>query len=363
MHSPKSSLRTRWKPTSTGWRRGFAAVGLAIGLFVLAACNGAAVKSSPTTQATSANPSTTVAPTTTTFAPRRTFAVGRRSVTLVDTSRPTAADPTQNVPAKPSRTLPVLVLYPAVGTPAADGTPIDNLQPAPGRYPLVMFSHGFEANGPLYSFVLQKWVQAGFIVAAPTVPLSSGAKSFADTVALGDYQNQPADVSFVLTSILDGQGGTDFITQHVDPHRIAAAGHSLGAITTLGLVYNSCCIDHRINAAISLSGIELPFPNGSFTNPPATPLLLVHGAADKTVPIAPGSDTIFKVAKPPVYFLRFRAAGHVDVVSSTTYRPFTDQAVIAFLDAELHHGGPALLRHMPTVIAQSGLGTWEQKLH
>ncbi|MBO0866609.1 MAG: hypothetical protein J2P16_16235, partial [Mycobacterium sp.] len=108
--------------------------------------------------------------------------------------------------------------------------------------------------------------------------------------------------------------------------------------------------------------IELPFPNGSFTNPPATPLLLVPGAADTTVPIGPGSDSIFKAARPPVYYLRFTAAGHSDVPMSPIYAPYTAEAAIAFLDAELHHGGPALLRQMPTVIAQSGLGTWEQKL-
>ncbi|MBO0866610.1 MAG: hypothetical protein J2P16_16240 [Mycobacterium sp.] len=334
-------------------------MGLTVGLFALAACNGATAKS---VQASGSNPSTTVAASTsTTSTSHRTFAVGRRSVTLVDTSRPTAADSVQNVPAKPSRTLPVMLLYPALGTASDDGTPVDNLQPAHGRYPIVLFSHGFVANGPIYTNLLQKWARAGFIVAAPTFPLSSHAKSFADVVALGDYRNQPADVSFVLTSILHGLGGTDFITRHVDPHRVAAAGHSLGAITTLGLVYNSCCIDHRIKAAIPLSGIELPFPNGSFTNPPATPLLLVHGAADTTVPIGPGSDSIFKAAKPPVYYLRFTAAGHIQVAFFPPYVNYTTEAVIAFLDAELHRGGPAQLRQMPNVIAQSGLGVWQQK--
>lgn len=291
------------------------------------------------------------------------YPVGRRDVTYVDTSRPTAADPIRNLPEKPSRTLPVMILYPAAGTAPADpaAPPGTNAAPAKGSFPLVVFSHGITASGPIYQGRLQRWARAGFVVAAPTYPLSGpGAKFPGDAVALGDYRNQPADVSFVITQLLaQNANSSDPLHGVIDPSEIAAAGHSLGAITTLGLIENSCCHDSRIKAGISVSGIELPFPNGSFADPPATPLLLVHGDADKTVPVS-GSDKVFDTATPPVYYLRLTGATHIDVMfgANATY---TDQAVIAFLDQELKHEGSALAGLASTFQREHLPGVWKHR--
>ena len=53
----------------------------------------------------------------------------------------------------------------------------------------------------------------------------------------------------------------------VDPSEIGAAGHSNGAITTLGLVANSCCRDTRVKAAVVMAGTteglgQRPLPIG-----------------------------------------------------------------------------------------------------
>src|SRR5947208_1271778 len=94
------------------------------------------------------------------------YAVGLRTETFVDSTRPT-----ENVAA--TRTLKTAIYYPAQGTPT--DTPIANAPPdtknAP--YPLILFSHGLGARGVAYENVLKAWASAGYVVAAPDYPLSN----------------------------------------------------------------------------------------------------------------------------------------------------------------------------------------------
>jgi predicted dienelactone hydrolase len=271
------------------------------------------------------------------------YAVGQRHETFVDPSRPTSAF--GSLPAKPSRTLIVNMLYPAVGTPSPGGAIVPGAAAAKGRFPLVVFSPGYTANGDSYDFLLQRWVGAGYVVAAITFPLSSFPGGDA-----ADYVNQPGDVSFVLTQVLklDDQRSAPYY-HLIDPHEVAAAGHSLGAMTTLGIGYNSCCVDPRFEATVPISGIEAPFPNGSWTAPPPTPLLLIHGGADTTIPVA-GSEIAYNNAVPPKVFVLIPSAGHVQVL----FGPGGDDtttAVLDFLDGVLRHHHLSLLKLAPDVEA------------
>src|SRR6187200_1714115 len=81
------------------------------------------------------------------------YAVGVRTETFVDPSRPTSAN--NDYPGAPTRTLVTTVFYPAEGTP---GGPDQQDAPAVDhkRFPLVVFSHGFGASGPAYTIVLRR---------------------------------------------------------------------------------------------------------------------------------------------------------------------------------------------------------------
>jgi predicted dienelactone hydrolase len=217
-----------------------------------------------------------------------------------------------------------------------------------------MFSPGYTANGDTYDFLLQRWVRAGYVVAAITFPLSSFPGGDA-----ADYVNQPADVSFALTQVLtlDEERSTPYY-HLMDPREIAAAGHSLGALTTFGVAYNSCCVDPRLRAAIPISGIEPPFPNGSFTHPPSTPLLLIHGGQDTTVPVA-GSQLAYGNALPPKVFVLVPAAGHTGVLVGPGGDD-TTTAVLDFLDGVLRHHHRSLVDLKPDVEAGGTATVTEQ---
>jgi predicted dienelactone hydrolase len=279
------------------------------------------------------------------------FAVGRRTVELVDTSRGTDADPGRDRPAEADRTLSVLLLYPADGPVTTPTEVIDEAIPAEGEFPLVVFSHGWTATGPAYEGRIREWARAGYVVAAPTFPLSSGPGG-----QLADYANQPGDVSFVIDQLLD-LPDDDPLAGHLDPDQVGAAGHSLGAITTLGVSLNSCCADARLDAAVELSGVRLPFAGGQYDDLARVPFLAVHGGADRVLQVN-GSDTLFAEAPGPAYYLRLPDAGHSDFLASAG--PLVDEVVVAFLDRYLK-GDDEPLAAVPEAVAASGVATFEEK--
>jgi predicted dienelactone hydrolase len=250
--------------------------------------------------------------------PQRTYLVAATTLTFVDTSRPTMAN--GSYPGAPTRTLPTLVLYPTGAQPSKP-------------FPLVVFSHGFTASGPAYQFLLQKWAAHGYVIAAPTFPLSNGAAPGGPTI--GDYPNQPGDVSFVITSMLKvNRDPHSPLHGLINANRIGVAGHSLGAITTLGVAYNSAVADPRIDAAIPISGIVLPFGNGTTFTGISTPLLLIHGDHDQTVPYG-SSVYSFAHASPPKFFETLQGSPHTPFLGP--WAPAIDNTVLAFLDKYLKH--------------------------
>jgi pimeloyl-ACP methyl ester carboxylesterase len=170
---------------------------------------------------------------------------------------------------------------------------------AAGRYPLIVFGHGFALTPATYSRLLRRWATAGYVVAAPAFPLGNANAPGGPNEA--DIVNQPRDLSFVITRLLIALRGT------IDPARIAVAGHSDGAVAALAAAYDTRYRDRRIAAAIILSGAALPgmaqFPSGG------PPLLAMQGTAD---PINAPSTTsaYFARARRPKFLLWLEGASH-----------------------------------------------------
>jgi dienelactone hydrolase len=282
------------------------------------------------------------------------YAVGKRRIELVDRSRPTAADPNRHRGERSDRTIPVTLLYPAEGDSEANAKPAEDVPVADGGFPLVVFSHGWTVSGDFdaYQSRLEVWAGAGYVVAAPTFPLTSGPGA-----APGDYLNQPGDVSFVIDELLaDATQPADPLYRHLDDDRVGVAGHSLGAITTIGVTYNSCCREARIDAAVEISGVEWPFPDGDYSEWPDVPLLAVHGARDDVLAVT-GSDELIAKALPPTYYLRFDRADHTSLLGGRE-GALMDEAVIAFFDSYLDDD-PDPLTELPDQVRESGLATFD----
>ena len=271
------------------------------------------------------------------------FAVGRRDETFVDTTRPTKAN--REAPALPSRTLRTVVLYPAAGAPAEQEVPGAPPLVDEGPYPLVVFAHGFTANADVYVRAMRQWAAAGYVVAAPTFPLTSaGALGGLDVT---DYVEQPGDVRFVLDSVvaLAGDGGP--LAGVVDEERVAVGGHSLGAVTTVGLAFNDCCEDPRVDAVFPISAATWGFA-GRPDERRDLPVLLIHGSADNTLPYS-GSVDLYRRVTPPKFLVELVDGPHIPFFGGP-WPPLIDQAVVGFLDRYLKDraGGLDRLRNAGT---------------
>jgi len=267
--------------------------------------------------------------------------VGLQMESLVDHSRSTPDN--GNTPGHAGRTLVTTVLYPAVGSSAGRTVPGAPPDRSDGPYPLIVFAHGFGSDVTSYLPLLEKWAAAGFVVAAPLFPLTnSGTPGGPD---LSDYVHQPGDMSFVVTQmLLQASSSSGRLANLIDPSEVGAAGHSLGGVTTLGLVANSCCRDRRIKAAVVMSGDAITFPNGKVDDVGAPPLLLVHGNADPTVPFVSSVD-VFNGAHAPKGLLTIEGGNHGSPVDPSG-RAFGSvvRATIDFFDRYLRDEMPALGR-------------------
>jgi fermentation-respiration switch protein FrsA (DUF1100 family) len=268
------------------------------------------------------------------------YAIGLRSYTFVDSSRPTPANGTYS--GAPSRTLRTLLVYPAKGNPARPA--VNNAPPAEhGKgFPLLIFSHGYGGNSmSRLTELTEPIVREGFVVAAPTFPLTSSSAPGGPTPS--DYINQPGDVRFVITQVLALARHNHRLGKTIDRHKIGAFGNSLGATTTLGVATNSCCLDPRIDAAVSLwgTGTAATFPGGTFFSKPTPPLLLVHGTADQTLPY-PLSVNAYAQAPSPKAFLTLEGAPH-----NPFYPPWfgpTLRSVTDFFKGFLDHDSQTIRR-------------------
>jgi dienelactone hydrolase len=221
------------------------------------------------------------------------------------------------------RPLPTKVWYPKTG----------------GPYPLIIFSHGLTARPDDYADLLTTWAEAGFVVAAPAFPhTSAGARDF----QVLDVLNQPDDAEYVLTQVLTEFG------DRIDPSRVAAAGHSAGAITTIGMFSGQR--DKRLVAGVVLAGRQVL--SAPFTGP-AAPLLFVHGKRDETVAYTDGRAAYDAVHWPKA-FLTVTAGRHVTtrsdfgVVAATTtdfwrWTLYGDRSAKARLPGDATKGGIATL--------------------
>ena len=284
---------------------------------------------------TSGVPSSTTPSTSSTAAPTTTVpAVAKMGSYAVATTTLSVVEPPATSGAS-SRSLPTTVWYPALS-----GSAVPDKSHAP--YPLVIFSQGYDRGISTYAAPLQAWASAGFVVAAPTYPFTDPASPTG--VNENDILNHPADLRFVITTLLNSAGdAASVLSGVVNTGEIGVVGHSDGADVTLAVADDTCCSDPRVKAAAVLSGAEFSaFGGHYFKSAPSVPLLVVQGSAD-TINAPVCSSQLYDAAPAPKYYLDLLGAGHLPpYVDPGTDQQVIDTVVTDFFDAELAGQGAAL---------------------
>jgi predicted dienelactone hydrolase len=297
----------RHRVTSRGW-----AV-LAASVAVVAASSAVLVLTADTHgggSGTRSRTSTSHASTTETAPPKTSTAIGTYQV---GTSTLALQEP--GVSAAP-RSLSTSVWYPAISAPGGGGLAADRSH-AP--YPLLVFSQGYDIAVSAYQTLIEDWASAGFVVAAPTYPLTDPSQPVVDE---NDIVNHPTDLRFVITSVLaQSQQSSSALSGLINPAEVGLVGQSDGGDVSLAVADGSCCQDVRIKAAAILSGAELASFGGTYFAGRQVPLMVVQGTADTINP--PGcSVQIYNAAATPKYYLDLLGAAHAPPYTSPG--PFQD---------------------------------------
>ncbi|WP_439427212.1 alpha/beta hydrolase family protein [Micromonospora sp. LA-10] len=206
-------------------------------------------------------------------------------------------------PGRDAATSPGHTARPAgAGTATPDGPRVRPGAPfAAGRFPVVLYSHGLRSLPALHAALTSRWAAAGFVVVAPTYPRTNlRARHY----TRDDVRNQPADAWRLVRHLVRlGARPGDPLGAHLAVDRFAAAGHSAGGHTSLGMFASGQ--PSPLRAGIVIAGGRMV---AGFSRPLA-PMLFVHGSADRIVPESIGRAAYARCLGPAA-FLSLRGQGH-----------------------------------------------------
>lgn len=248
------------------------------------------------------------------------------------------------------RTLGVEVWYPAVdahaghdqadptrdryemlpGLPPVSQDAVRDALPRDGRWPLVVFSHGYGGHRRQTTFLCTHLASHGYVVASADhagntvveamedliAAHTGGAPRDAEDVLRAFVEHRPKDVSFLIDRLLDGAGD---VRDLVDAGRIGIAGHSFGGWTTLVTTAR----DRRIRVALPLA------PAGGASDLPVETLErgmdLRFGREVPTLFIAADQDTLLPLHGVRALYERTPGPKRLVVLADTDHLHFLDR--------------------------------------
>ena len=184
----------------------------------------------------------------------------------------------------------------------------------PGRFPVVVFSHGAGSSPTQSTFLTAQLASHGFIVAAPSHPgttvddcLGCGDQARLLTLLIDSAANRPAEVSFALDTLeaMDRQPGSGF-TGAIATERAAVAGHSWGGYTAVV----AAAADPRFRAVVALASV-VNDETDEAAQRLKQPIMVLGGYLDDITPYA-WQDRLFRKVKSdvPRYLVAFPRGGH-----------------------------------------------------
>jgi len=219
---------------------------------------------------------------------------------------------------------------------------------APGRFPLVVYSHGSGGLRFNHSDFTETLAGHGYVVVAPdhtgntAVEQVLGTQDGLETIAL----NRPLDVIAVIDAMTaaddpETKGWVDI----VDPESVAVAGHSFGGYTTLAVAAGieleggTVAADERVDAIIPLAPASRFFSDEDFARIDH-PMLILVGTADQSTPIDPNVTALWDASvSTTAYRAEFVDAAHAsfsdvcDYLDEVAERPDANELVVEFLRA------------------------------
>jgi dienelactone hydrolase len=202
------------------------------------------------------------------------------------------------------RKLPTMVYRPVIPAAAAASGRL-----ARGLFPLVVFAPGYMQCGSDYRFLLRQWASAGYVIAAVEFPRTNCHVADPDE---SDMVNQPGDMAYVIRRLLavssESRGPLSGL---LNPGQIGVAGQSDGGDTVAALAANTCCLDHRVSAAVVLAGAEWAAMPGRYFAKATPPMLFVQGNADTCNPPTASQQLYQDDRTGRRYYLNLLGANHL----------------------------------------------------
>lgn len=243
------------------------------------------------------------------------FPVGRRTIELTD-------------PARAHRRLLVDVWYPAAASGAApsvyelfpgvafSAATAQHEPPArPGRFPLVLFSHGRTGLRFSYSLVCEALAARGAVVVSSDHPGDALADWLLGTHS-DDRTNEMdrvADAHFVLHAMLAAAPHLPVgIANAVDHERVVLAGHSYGAYTAFATAAGARGVPTHplVKAVLGFQAYTRSMSDGLLGRI-TVPALMVVSERDQVTPAAIDADRPWALLRgKPVWRLDLAGAGH-----------------------------------------------------
>lgn len=285
--------------------------------------------------------------------------VGRRTVTLTD-------------PARDGRRMDVDIWYPALASNAemsmyeifpgvafAAAATQHHAPVEPGRFPVVLFSHGRTGMRISYSMVCEALAARGAVVVSADHP----GDALADWLTQQQVDdrtnemNRVGDAHFVLHSLLHGHPEIPAgITEIADAEQVVLAGHSYGAYTAYATAAGARGVPAH-DAVRGVIGFQ-PFMrtmSDALLQRMSVPSLLVVAALDTTTPAHIDADRAWEMMPcRPSWRLDIEGAGHQAISDIALYAELADHV----------EGLPQMVRDYlaATVVGSTGPGTapWRQ---
>lgn len=286
---------------------------------------------------------------------------------FVDTSRSTYSYATGKT--TPGRRLVTEVRYPTVDGSASRETLRAHPAYRRGPFPLVVFAPGYDVDPSEYRPLLDAWVRAGLVVAAPIFPDTNPAAVKAAPVGSNpeeDLRNQPGDVAYVTTRLEAADAGSSpncsFLHRLAVPGPVALAGQSDGGNTVAALAYAKA--DAALRAGLGIKAVTVlsgaPIDDTPSAYGPGASLLFVQSAHDACNTPQQAAMLYNEIVQEDRWFLETEAKTHIGPYNGRDPKQFAVVARVttAFLRAELAGKGastPLLARALGAATALAHL--------